>query len=837
MRILPLLIFTLFQFLNAQYSWTTISLPNGGKVKNILSIDTNILFCSNDIAAFISYNQGMDWTRLPLTEKMYGMNISIGNMDKDTLGNIYARYFSSSLYYVPISQVLLPNSWTFIAVFDGPTYMNNSIKDFLVTLNGGVYASTSTNSNLYYSTDFSGPPWKSWQRKDTGLPADQSLGQMLRISDSLLIIISGSNLYKTTNSGSLWSYIGADIARTTKIASSNSGILFAANGQTLNCSLDTGKTWNNISKISALAPSSIKSIYFDTDDSVIVNTYGGLYAISEETGLFKRVDDGDNQLNSQINEITIAKNRKFYAATDNGVFYSIDDGKNWSSANSGLTNIYVYNIILTNTNILFAATGEGLFKSYDDGYHWVKTNYSAWIQNISVGFAGEIYCYDRYVLQRSTDEGLTWSNYQQSMPGLQVHDFCVDSVTQAYYIACSAGIKRSTDYGISWQSVSSYLDTISFWKIVCPQSQILYTGRYFTSNDGGDLYKIIDTEIKSFEKKGSVSAKITAFAFKDSTTFYIGTDIGLFMTQDAGQTFSDITPSNLDSTAKIINNLDLHGNNLTVGTRHGCFSVSILDTILQWTFPKISRNNQRIISSSNIFWDLMINDNIQGLRTLRDNTICAGGTSGRIYRGLQKISAQIHINPNKLAFGTVKIGNQKDMLVNITNYGLDTLDIYGITSSHFAFSAQPQTMKVPPGYSCADTIRFFPTSSTMLNENIIITCNTTNSPIILNVSGNGTLLGVDNKDPNKPKYFNLQQNYPNPFNPSTAISFDIPLTSFVSLKIFDLLGREIATIISEEMQAGSYIRYWNASNISGGIYFYRLQTGFFTETKKLVLLR
>ena len=88
-----------------------------------------------------------------------------------------------------------------------------------------------------------------------------------------------------------------------------------------------------------------------------------------------------------------------------------------------------------------------------------------------------------------------------------------------------------------------------------------------------------------------------------------------------------------------------------------------------------------------------------------------------------------------------------------------------------------------------------------------------------------------------PEIYELYQNYPNPFNPSTTISFLLPSKSFVSLKIFDLLGREVATLVSEEMLVGSYSQQWNASNMSSGIYFYRLQAGSFTETKKLILLK
>lgn len=88
-----------------------------------------------------------------------------------------------------------------------------------------------------------------------------------------------------------------------------------------------------------------------------------------------------------------------------------------------------------------------------------------------------------------------------------------------------------------------------------------------------------------------------------------------------------------------------------------------------------------------------------------------------------------------------------------------------------------------------------------------------------------------------PTGFSLCQNYPNPFNPSTRISFSLPKQSFVSLKVFDALGREMTTIVSEELSSGTYTREWNPAKMPSGIYFYRLQAGAFTETKRLVLLR
>jgi len=83
----------------------------------------------------------------------------------------------------------------------------------------------------------------------------------------------------------------------------------------------------------------------------------------------------------------------------------------------------------------------------------------------------------------------------------------------------------------------------------------------------------------------------------------------------------------------------------------------------------------------------------------------------------------------------------------------------------------------------------------------------------------------------------LSQNYPNPFNPTTTIKYSIPELSFVTIKIYDVLGSEVATLVNEEKSEGSYELNWNAVNLPSGVYFYRIQAGNFIDTKKMILLR
>lgn len=101
----------------------------------------------------------------------------------------------------------------------------------------------------------------------------------------------------------------------------------------------------------------------------------------------------------------------------------------------------------------------------------------------------------------------------------------------------------------------------------------------------------------------------------------------------------------------------------------------------------------------------------------------------------------------------------------------------------------------------------------------------------------GMPTAVGETAPAVPSYYSLSQNYPNPFNPSTHIKYALPVESFVSIKVFNVLGREVATLVNERHNRGNYEAEFDGDKLPSGIYFYLLQAGSFVETKKLLLIR
>lgn len=147
--------------------------------------------------------------------------------------------------------------------------------------------------------------------------------------------------------------------------------------------------------------------------------------------------------------------------------------------------------------------------------------------------------------------------------------------------------------------------------------------------------------------------------------------------------------------------------------------------------------------------------------------------------------------------------------------------------------AQTSTLLITNGTSV-----FVPNGAEICADFIIV--NFGGSLVTANPSGicaGGTVTGDIEEVETIPTEFALYQNYPNPFNPGTLIKYHVPEKSFVSLKVYDLLGEELATLVNEEKSAGSYDVNFDAGQLSSGFYIYTIKAGNFTSTKKMILMK
>ena len=102
---------------------------------------------------------------------------------------------------------------------------------------------------------------------------------------------------------------------------------------------------------------------------------------------------------------------------------------------------------------------------------------------------------------------------------------------------------------------------------------------------------------------------------------------------------------------------------------------------------------------------------------------------------------------------------------------------------------------------------------------------------------NSPLVGVQNVSSEIPVQYELSQNYPNPFNPVTNIRFSIPKEGFVTLKVFDITGKEVRTLVNEDLRAGKYNIDFSGTDLASGVYFYRINTSGFSDVKKMILVK
>jgi hypothetical protein len=197
------------------------------------------------------------------------------------------------------------------------------------------------------------------------------------------------------------------------------------------------------------------------------------------------------------------------------------------------------------------------------------------------------------------------------------------------------------------------------------------------------------------------------------------------------------------------------------------------------------------------------------------------------------------VSPGSIDFGTVDVGEYRDTTFTIENDGCSVLELnVGETCEHFSIISDELVPFLRPGQSLEVMIRYEPAGAG------VHACEIATGPACSPVSCSGIGFEETSGDdtPRAPEATFLAQNHPNPFNPATEIVFGLRAPANVSLRIYDAAGRLVRELAAGQYAAGAYRKIWdgrdaNGAAVSSGIYFYRLEAGTFSKTRKMVLLK
>jgi hypothetical protein len=205
-------------------------------------------------------------------------------------------------------------------------------------------------------------------------------------------------------------------------------------------------------------------------------------------------------------------------------------------------------------------------------------------------------------------------------------------------------------------------------------------------------------------------------------------------------------------------------------------------------------------------------------------------------------AGKISASPFTVVFDTLRANDTASYYLAVMNYGTANLNITSAVSSLPQFTVVSTATPIVPGQLGYIRVKFNPTA-TYTTYNGTLTIGNSDSTIIVNLRGvSGGPIRVQNISSEIPNETKLFQNYPNPFNPATIIRFQIKDLRFVSLKIYDIQGKEVAKLLDEKLNAGVYeipfsINQFSNDYPASGIYFYKLEAGNYSKTNKLIILK
>ena len=599
-------------------------------------------------------------------------------------------------------------------------------------------------------------------------------------------------------------------------------------------STDNGNNWTVVLSFDLFSFSFITDLEINSNDNIFVGVTGG-----SSKGLHRSEDNGDswNKVYSdKVDEIYIDINNDIYIISGNSVLISTDNGDNWTeiyNSNSLPAFFDSPSTVMANANDdIFIGTGigaggEGVALSTDGGTSWTFINNGLPgggvfnFLHVNVLFnhsGGQLLCgFSSFNSELNTAGGIggvytssdNGNNWMESNSGLFAVSFSkviVHSSGDVFANSSEGRLLHTSDDGASWSDRSPFVGNIAL-----TENQVngdIFAGGISTLQQSTDLGNSW-TEFGGGFFSGHFIAEIS---INSSGDIFVASNGGIYRSTDNGANWTQVYQGNTQNVFAAPNEyvymIGLIPGGLYRSTDNGD-NWTQLTNGLSGTFVlvlAIAQDNTLYAVDGN---GIHRSDDLGDSWVLADNGIPKGSNGSYIFTvyAMETNSA-----------GHIFVG---------TKY-LDTQD-----AAHYDIFRS-----LNKGNNWSNLSNGIIGDYSIVND---ISIGTDNFAYIAATNGVyrsefATGIIKEEKIPT-PHSFILEQNYPNPFNPSTKIKFSVPQTSYISIKIYDVLGNEITTLVNEELQTGSYQVKFDGSNLSSGVYFYTLKAKKFLNTKKLVLMK
>jgi photosystem II stability/assembly factor-like uncharacterized protein len=698
---------------------------------------------------------------------------------------------------------------------------------------------------------------------------------------SILSSDYGGSWYTTPSLKGNW------LTRAVASISGSDTVLLALSYGRIVRSTDVGYTW--VLSDTGVGLSDISALSVGPSTAEVPG--GVLIAGSGSAGVFRSVDRGlhwsgaaTGPTSPAIKSVATAGTVCFAATNGGGVFRSTDNGISWSSASAGIPDTSI-TLLASAGGSVYASSGPRVYRSTDIGGSWTLADASPLKANVSalgaiaspgqgLGVAVVVMCDSG--MYRKWKGGETWEVIGPPLvqtPSVTGLRFAVDD-TFIYYMNTSK-IFRSSDAGTSWVRIGVRTGSGAFW--VGPPSptgvQDIFAaaaGGIITSDDHGSSWHGVFSDSAGH----SMSAIDVAYdtAGHKALRILAGTEMGfgggLYRSNDGGASWSrlQLTSSRTGAVADLGSTLMAAWNDVSSG-----FYLRSTDGGSTWSDPPASmtarsvfdlkvfpkKNGDRVIYAAGYFSLFRSTDD--GETWLNDSLLVPG--SGRKYfsqvDGDYYVATGGTIRKNYNDDGSITEIRDSAKVYRSTDEGVSWHNVSGDLSAWIIRGFVAAAPAAHPGHlylaACSDEAVY-----TSDDGGKHWSVATDNIPVIgtagkmaadeeyLYLSLNGVyrrpwgkipVSSVGERSAEIPLALRLDQNYPNPFNPTTTMQYTINDRQSTSIKVFDLLGREVATLVNEVKGPGRYSVTWNAAGFASGMYFCRLQAGGSSQTTKLVLTR